>query len=71
MKHPETADLARRAYEASGAKTHGDFVDIMQGAIPLRTLRRWLAGESPLDGLASLVLREVAGGWKPSAAGAK
>jgi hypothetical protein len=66
MKHPETADLAQKAYDASGAKTHGEFVQLMQGAIPLRTFRRWLAGESPLDGLAQLVLREVAGGWKPA-----
>lgn len=67
MKHPETAKLARAAFEATGLKTHGEFVDMMQGAIGLRTFRRWLAGEGPADPLAQMVLRELVAGWRPSA----
>lgn len=67
MKHPETANLARAAYEASGAKTHTDFLAMLKGAVPLRTFRRWLAGDNPADALAQLVLREVRDGWRPSA----
>lgn len=65
MKHPQTAQLAREAFEATGLRTHGEFVTMMQGAIPMRTFRRWLAGENPLDPLARLVLRELIGGWRP------
>lgn len=67
MKHPDTAELARRAFDATGLKTHGEFVAMMQGAIPLRTFRRWLAGDNPLDPLAQLVLREITAGWRPRA----
>lgn len=67
MKHPETAALARQAFDATQCKTHGDFVALMKGAVPLRTLRRWLAGDNPLDPLAQLVLRELIAGWRPSA----
>lgn len=67
MKHPATADLARRAFSATGCKTHPEFVALMQGAVGLRTLRRWLAGEGPADALAQLVLRELIAGWRPRA----
>lgn len=65
MKHPDTAALAKAAFDATGCKTHGDFVNLMGGAIGLRTLRRWLAGEGPADPLAQLVLRELVAGWRP------
>lgn len=65
MKHPETAALARRTYEATDCKTHGDFIALLGGAVPIRTFRYWLAGERPADALAQLVLREIARGWRP------
>ena len=34
-KHPETAALAKRAYEASGCKTHPEFVALFGGALSL------------------------------------
>lgn len=65
MKHPETAQLAREALEATGCKTHADFCALTGNAIGLRTFRYWLAGERPADGIASLVLRELKSGWRP------
>jgi hypothetical protein len=65
-KHPETADLARRAYEASGCKTHDDFVALFGKAMSLRSFRGWLAGENPAAPIAQLVLREFIAGWRPS-----
>jgi hypothetical protein len=64
-KHPETAALTKRCYEATGCKTHADFIALTGGAISLRTFRYWLAGERPADALASLVLRELETGWRP------
>lgn len=67
-KHPETADLAKRAFEASGAKTHGEFCNLFgDKVIGLRTFRGWLKGENPAAPLAQMVLREFIGGWRPSA----
>lgn len=66
MKHPETAALARAAFEATGAKSHGEFCAITGNAIALRTFRRWLAGEGPADPLAALVLRNIQKGWRPA-----
>ncbi|APZ81830.1 hypothetical protein vBEliSR6L_65 [Erythrobacter phage vB_EliS_R6L] len=65
-KHPETADLARRAYEASGSRTHPEFVKLFGGAISLRSFRAWLAGEVPAAPLAQLMLREFVAGWRPT-----
>lgn len=65
-KHPETADLARRAYEASGCKTHPEFVAQFDGAVSLRSFRAWLAGEVPAAPLAQLMLREFVAGWRPT-----
>lgn len=66
VKHPETADLAKQAYDASGCKTHREFVALFGGAIGLRTFRGWLAGEQPAQPLAALMLREFVAGWRPS-----
>ena len=65
-KHPETAALAKRAYEASGCKTHPEFVALFGGALSLRSFRAWLAGEVPAAPIAQLLLREFIGGWRPS-----
>ncbi|MFL6864095.1 MAG: hypothetical protein ACJ8DZ_13960 [Allosphingosinicella sp.] len=65
MKHPATAALAQQALTATGVKTHAEFCALTGNAIPLRTLRRWLAGEGPADALARLVLREIRDGWRP------
>jgi hypothetical protein len=66
LKHPETAALARAAYDRSGAKNKDDFVALFPNdAIGVRTFHYWLAGERPPTPLAVLVLREVAAGWLP------
>jgi len=65
-KHPDTADLARRAYEASGCRTHPEFISLFGGAVSLRSFRAWLAGEVPAAPLAQLMLREFVGGWRPT-----
>lgn len=65
MKHPDTAKLAKAAFDATGCKTHGEFIAMMQGAIGVRTFRAWLAGERPAEALAQLVLRELVAGWRP------
>lgn len=65
-KHPETADLARRAFEASGCESHPQFVRLFGDAISLRSFRGWLAGENPASPMAQLVLREFIAGWRPS-----
>lgn len=65
MKHPDTARLAREAFEASGCKTHPEFVAVFHGAVGLRTFRGWLKGEQPAMPLAQLVLREFIAGWRP------
>lgn len=64
--HPETERLAREAYEASGCKTHPEFVAIFGDAIGLRTFRGWLKGEQPAAPVAQLMLREFIAGWRPS-----
>lgn len=64
MKHPDTAALAREALESTGLKHH-DFAGMIQ--VGVRTLRAWLAGEKPAPPIAQMVLREVKGGWRPSA----
>lgn len=66
MKHPDTAALARDTFEATGCKTHAEFCALTGNAIPLRTFRRWLAGDGPADALARLVLRNLAAGWRPA-----
>lgn len=66
IKHPATADLARRAYEASGCKTHKEFVKMFGDAISLRSFRAWHAGEVPALPVAQLMLREFIAGWRPT-----
>lgn len=68
MKHPDTAALARQAFEASGCKSHPEFIALFGGAIGLRTFRGWLNGEQPAMPLAQLVLREFVAGWRPKVA---
>ncbi len=65
-KHITTASLAKRAYEASGCKTHEDFVKMFGDAISLRSFRAWLAGEVPAAPVARLMLREFVAGWRPT-----
>lgn len=62
---PATADLAKSAFDASGCKTHPEFVALFGGAVGLRTFRGWLAGQ-PAQPLAALMLREFVAGWRPS-----
>jgi hypothetical protein len=66
VKHPDTAALANKAFSASGAKSHPEFVAIFGDAIGLRTLRAWLAGEQPAAPMAQLMLREFVAGWRPT-----
>lgn len=66
MKHPATADLAERAYKASGKTSHPEFVALFGGAVGLRTFRGWLAGEQPAAPIAQLMLREFIAGWRPT-----
>lgn len=65
MSEDQTAKLAEQAYAASGAKTHGEFVALFDGAIGLRTFRGWLAGTQPAAPIALLLLREFVAGWRP------
>ena len=65
-KHPETADLARRAFEASGCKTRQEFIDLFGTAIKMRTFDGWLSGKCPLPPLTALMLREFINGWRPT-----
>ena len=65
-KYPDTADLAHRAYEASGCKTHPEFVRQFGSAVSLRSFRAWLAGEVPAAPIAQLMLREFIAGWRPT-----
>lgn len=67
MKYPDTAALAQEAYDASGAKSHAEFVAIFHGALSLRTFRRWRSGDGPMGTFERLILREVRDGWRPSA----
>lgn len=62
--YPETSELANRAYEASGCRTHEEFAAFL-GGVGLRSVRRWLLGECPLGALPRMVLTNVAEGWKP------
>jgi hypothetical protein len=64
-KHPKTKELAESTYRATGCRTHGEFCALTGGAISVRTFRRWLAGDGAADGLAQLVLRNLASGWRP------
>ena len=66
IKHPDTADLARRALEVSKCETRLQFIDLFGGAIKLRTFDGWLAGECPLPPLTALMLREFINGWRPT-----
>ena len=65
MKHPETAQLARTAYEASGDASVPIFIARFKGAVGLRTFWGWLRGEHPATPLAALMLREFVAGWRP------
>lgn len=66
-KHcPKTAALAKAAYDASGCKTHPEFVKLFGDAISLRSFRGWLAGEVPAAPVAQLLLREFVNGWRPT-----
>lgn len=65
LKHPQTAVAAREAFDATGAKTHPEFVALTLGAISLRTFRYWLAGERPADTMAQQYLGLIKDGWRP------
>lgn len=64
--HPETAALAKAAFEASGCRTHQEFIDLFRGAVGLRTFRDWLAGTRAPMPLATMVLRAFVDGWRPT-----
>lgn len=64
VTHPEAKVLAEKAYAASGCKSVEEFSRFL-GGVGLRTVWRWMRGEGPLGPLPTLVLREVAAGWKP------
>lgn len=68
MKHPDTADLAKRAFDRAcqtdpTIKTREDFARRLN--VGDRTLYRWLKGDNPAMDVAAMVLREVADGWLP------
>lgn len=66
MRSPETAALAGAAYEASGCKTHEEFIALFgKDTIGLRSFRAWIKGERPAEPLAQWVLRECAAGRLP------
>lgn len=65
IEHPETAKLAKKAYEKSGCRTHQEFCDLFGGAIGLRTFRGWLKGQNPAAPIATLLLSEFVMGWRP------
>lgn len=66
-KHcPTTAALAKSAFDASGCKTHPEFVAMFGDAVSLRSFRGWLAGETPAAPIAQLLLREFVAGWRPT-----
>lgn len=66
IKHPETAELARKAFIESGCQSHPEFVALFGDAVGLRTFRGWLKGEQPAMPLAQLMLREFVKGWRPT-----
>lgn len=68
MKHPETAALAKAAFESSGCKTQTAFAALFGDALGLRTFRAWIVGEVPAAPMAQLMLREFVAGWRPSQA---
>jgi hypothetical protein len=68
VTNPEARDLTRAAYEASGCKSVDEFSRFL-GGVGLRTVWRWMRGEGPLGPLPTLVMKEVAAGWKPGPAG--
>ena len=67
VPYPDVKTLTRRAYEASGCKSVDEFSRFL-GGVGLRTVWRWMRGEGPLGPLPTLVMREVAAGWKPTEA---
>jgi hypothetical protein len=67
VPYPEVRDLTRAAYNSSGCKSVDEFSRFL-GGVGLRTVWRWMRGEGPLGPLPTLVMRNVAAGWKPSAA---
>ena len=60
----ESKRLAEEAFEASGCKTHPEFVALFGDAVGLRTFRGWLEGQRATP-LAQLMLRDFIAGWRP------
>lgn len=69
MKYPETSQLARDAYAASGCKTHAEFLAMFGGAIAQRSFYDWLSGKQRCAPLAAFVLRQIKAGWRPKRIG--
>jgi hypothetical protein len=67
VQHPEAAEAARLAFEATGCKSHPEFCALTRGAVKLRTFRRWLAGDGPADPMALQYLQLIRSGWRPPA----
>lgn len=61
---PVTQKLARDAYDASGCKSHREFIALFGDAVGMRSFRGWLEG-LPAAPLARLMLREFIAGWRP------
>lgn len=66
-KHPDTAALARKAFEASECKTHREFIALFgEDVIGLRTFRGWLAGDYALPSITRMLLEAFIAGWRPA-----
>lgn len=65
MKYPETAALAKAAFERSGCNTHREFADLICAG--RRSFARWITGEGEARDISAMVLRNVAAGWMPEA----
>lgn len=59
-KFPDTARLAKAAYERSGCKNHGEFAGLLR--IGVRTFRTRLAGDIDANDIIGFALEEVVAG---------
>jgi hypothetical protein len=61
MKYPDTAELAELAFEASEAKTHKEFAEMI--GVTLRAFHSWKNGDKPASKPASRLMHGIHAGW--------